>query len=378
MIAKIKKSSAGVKKKEAKVVKKVKKAPKKSIKVEAVPEIKEEPTEAPKKLKGISKRFNVEKPAKKPKIKKEVKAEETPGVAAKTPADVKPLRKGKPNTFGVVQIKCLPHGFFEEQLREFFSQFGAVHRVRVKRSLKTGKSTGVGFVEFRVAEVAEIAAQTMNNYLLMKNILKTKYIPPDKVTPNIMKSRVKVKVIDGQEVVLSSTMARQRKAIEVYNAQPTEEAIKKRQERFEKKLEAKKRKLAEAGISFDVEKVIKRTKKKVTESLPEKKTPEEVAVESEEEEDGEDSAEEVAPPPKKASVAKKASKAKKLKEKPEKFEKLQKKVTKKKKTPELSPPKAAPVAPKKPKKKESVSKENKKGSKVLKMGQKKSKKLVKK
>lgn len=65
MIAKIKKTSLPREKKHKKLEKKLGKKPKPA---EKVPEIKKEPEEKPKKLKGISKRFNVEKPSKKPKI----------------------------------------------------------------------------------------------------------------------------------------------------------------------------------------------------------------------------------------------------------------------------------------------------------------------
>uniref|UniRef100_A0A1L8DHL4 Putative mki67 fha domain-interacting nucleolar phosphoprotein n=1 Tax=Nyssomyia neivai TaxID=330878 RepID=A0A1L8DHL4_9DIPT len=385
MIAKIKKISADSKKKGAKFEKKVSK---KRSKVEKLPEVKEEPKEPPKKLKGISKRFNVEKPAKKQKIKAEIKNENATETSANSSADVKPVRKQK--SFGVVQIKCLPHGFYEEQLRGFFSQFGAVHRVRVKRSLKTGKSTGVGFVEFRVPEVAEIAAETMNNYLLMKNILKTKYIAPDKVTPNIMKNRVKVKMVDGQEIVYSSTMARQQKAIQLYNTPPSVEALKKRQNKFQKKLEAKKRQLAEAGIDFDVDKVLK--KSKVAPQMSPKLLPEESIEASVTKEDtpGQSEVAENSPVSKKSKKVKKikekqekideppkvekVEKAKKI-EKTQKVEKTVKNVTKGKKSSENLPKVAASKVPKK---KEVPKKENKKVQNVLKVAQKKSKKLSKK
>lgn len=35
---------------------------------------------------------------------------------------------------GVVYIGHLPHGFYEEQLRSYFSQFGTVKRVKVARN----------------------------------------------------------------------------------------------------------------------------------------------------------------------------------------------------------------------------------------------------
>lgn len=59
-------------------------------------------------------------------------------------------------------------------MREYFSQFGIVTRVRIARSKRTGKSKGYGFVEFKSAEVAKIVADTMNNYLMFSRLLKCK------------------------------------------------------------------------------------------------------------------------------------------------------------------------------------------------------------
>jgi RNA recognition motif-containing protein len=38
----------------------------------------------------------------------------------------------------VIYIGHIPHGFYEEQMRGFFSQFGIVTRVRLSRSKKVG------------------------------------------------------------------------------------------------------------------------------------------------------------------------------------------------------------------------------------------------
>ncbi|TMW42998.1 hypothetical protein DOY81_011920 [Sarcophaga bullata] len=73
---------------------------------------------------------------------------------------------------GVVFIKHLPHGFFEEQLKKYFSQFGNVTRVRLARSTRTGNSKGYAFVEFEYPEVAQVAAETMDNYLMFKKVVK--------------------------------------------------------------------------------------------------------------------------------------------------------------------------------------------------------------
>jgi len=45
-------------------------------------------------------------------------------------------------------------------------------RVRLARSKKTGNSKGYAFVEFDFKEVAQIAAETMNNYLMFNRLIK--------------------------------------------------------------------------------------------------------------------------------------------------------------------------------------------------------------
>ncbi|KAL5009960.1 hypothetical protein ScPMuIL_012265 [Solemya velum] len=89
---------------------------------------------------------------------------------------------------GVVYLGHIPHGFFEPQMKLFFSQFGKVRRLRLSRSLKTGKSKGYAFVEFQNEEVAKIVADTMNNYLMFEKLLKCQYMPPNEVHPMTFKA----------------------------------------------------------------------------------------------------------------------------------------------------------------------------------------------
>ncbi|TNJ28633.1 putative RNA binding [Giardia muris] len=77
---------------------------------------------------------------------------------------------------GVIFVGHLPLHFAERPLRQFFSQFGKILKVRVSRN-KNQNSRGFGYVMFAEEEVAKIAAQTMNNYLIHGKILKAEYIP---------------------------------------------------------------------------------------------------------------------------------------------------------------------------------------------------------
>lgn len=53
------------------------------------------------------------------------------------------------------------------------------------RSGQTGQSKHYGFIEFESASVAQIVAETMDNYLLMGHILSCKVIPKDEVHPEL-------------------------------------------------------------------------------------------------------------------------------------------------------------------------------------------------
>ncbi|KAH9063954.1 hypothetical protein EDB87DRAFT_1673290 [Lactarius vividus] len=86
---------------------------------------------------------------------------------------------------GVVYLGRIPHGFYENQMRTYFSQFGDISRLRLSRNKKTGRSKHYGFIEFASGPVAQIVAETMDNYLLMGHILTCKVIPKDEVHPEL-------------------------------------------------------------------------------------------------------------------------------------------------------------------------------------------------
>jgi nucleolar protein 15 len=90
-------------------------------------------------------------------------------------------------TPGVMYLARIPHGFYEHELREYFGQFGDITRLRVVRNKKTGASRHRAFIEFADAEVADIAARTMDKYLLFGHILSAKIVPPAQVHPNLFK-----------------------------------------------------------------------------------------------------------------------------------------------------------------------------------------------
>lgn len=82
---------------------------------------------------------------------------------------------------GVVYLGHLPHGFYEKEMRGYFSQFGEITRLRLSRSRKSARSRGYAFIEFASADVAKITAEAMDGYLMFGRALVAKYVSPDRV-----------------------------------------------------------------------------------------------------------------------------------------------------------------------------------------------------
>ncbi|KAH9998816.1 hypothetical protein BJV74DRAFT_794648 [Russula compacta] len=146
---------------------------------------------------------------------------------------------------GVIYLSRIPHGFYEDQMRAYFSQFGEISRLRLSRNKRTGRSKHYGFIEFVSAPVAQIVAETMDNYLLMGHILNCKVIPKDKVHPELwVGANRKWRVVPTYRLVQAQ-----------HNKPRTEMQQRAAERRLMSRQEARKRKLAEAGIVYNFEKV---------------------------------------------------------------------------------------------------------------------------
>jgi len=146
---------------------------------------------------------------------------------------------------GVIYLGRIPHGFYEDQMRAYFSQFGDVTRLRLSRNKKTGRSKHYGFVEFDSEAVARIVAETMSNYLIMGHILQCRLIPKDEVHPSLwVGANKKWRKVPHHRVVRVK-----------HNRPRTEEERRATEGRLLKRQEARKRKLAEAGIEYDFDTV---------------------------------------------------------------------------------------------------------------------------
>ncbi|CAH7668478.1 hypothetical protein PPACK8108_LOCUS2990, partial [Phakopsora pachyrhizi] len=86
---------------------------------------------------------------------------------------------------GVIYLGRIPHGFYENEMKSYFSQFGTVLRLRLSRNRKNGRSKHYGFVEFQHLEVAKIVAETLDNYLLSGRILSCKLLEKDQIHPKL-------------------------------------------------------------------------------------------------------------------------------------------------------------------------------------------------
>ncbi|KAF8767613.1 MKI67 FHA domain-interacting nucleolar phosphoprotein-like [Argiope bruennichi] len=144
---------------------------------------------------------------------------------------------------GVIYVGHIPHGFYETEMKAYFSQFGKILRIRVARSRKTGRPKGFAFIEFKSEEIAKIAAEAMNNYLFFEKLLKCEFIPADKVNPNVFKG--------WKGPLLSSDRNRR-----VHNRPKTSEEKTKSKDRRMKRLKKLQSFLDKKEIDFKVESVL--------------------------------------------------------------------------------------------------------------------------
>ncbi|KAL1838965.1 hypothetical protein VTK73DRAFT_4188 [Phialemonium thermophilum] len=143
---------------------------------------------------------------------------------------------------GVIYVGHIPHGFYEHQMREYFSQFGEVLRLRLSRNKKTGASKHYAFVEFAEAATADIVAKTMDHYMLFGHNLRVRVVPPDEVHPDLWRGanrrfkRVPWNTMAGRQL-----------------EKPAPESTwLKRVGKEERRRRARAQKLAELGYEFEV------------------------------------------------------------------------------------------------------------------------------
>ncbi|TPX64411.1 hypothetical protein SpCBS45565_g05901 [Spizellomyces sp. 'palustris'] len=158
---------------------------------------------------------------------------------------IKRTRKGQDITRtskpGVVYLGRIPHGFYEKEMKAYFSQFGDVKRLRLSRNKKTGKSKHYAFIEFASEDTAKIVAETMDNYLLFNHLLRCKFLPEDRIHPETWKGAdKKFKVIPRAKL--------QR---EKHNKPPSKETHDRQVKSLLEKESNKRARLQTLGIDYD-------------------------------------------------------------------------------------------------------------------------------
>ncbi|KAG8940592.1 hypothetical protein FRC00_012940, partial [Tulasnella sp. 408] len=175
----------------------------------------------------------------------EIQAEALPTIAKDDQTVKRRLDQAKRNPAteqGVIYLGHIPHGFYEDEMRGFFTQFGDITRLRLSRSPKTGRSRGYAFIEFASKSVADIVADVMNNYLLFGRLLVCKIVPPEDVHPNMWLGANKKWRQPTQNHKARRTQNKPRDEVEQARA---EKRLLKRQEERAKKLK-------EMGIDYDI------------------------------------------------------------------------------------------------------------------------------
>eukprot|EP01041_Mallomonas_annulata_P002330 gene2330-4534_t len=116
--------------------------------------------------------------------KKKMRSEVSANISLKKPSKGTSLVKKSEATIddsAVVYIGHIPHGFYEKQMRRFFSQFGDVVKLKLYRSKKTGNSKGYAFVQFESNDIAKVVSEAMNGYFLFDRKLVSNVIPVSKI-----------------------------------------------------------------------------------------------------------------------------------------------------------------------------------------------------
>jgi nucleolar protein 15 len=144
-------------------------------------------------------------------------------------------------TPGTVYIGGIPKGFYKEQVREYFTQFGTVLKVRLARSKKTGGHKGYGYVQFASEDVAKIASEAMDNYLMFDKMLKCKVVKEEDLHPSIWKNAHKKFVFCN----------RGKRTIKMQNKERSLIEKKKNRRHILCKERARRRKLKDLGINYD-------------------------------------------------------------------------------------------------------------------------------
>jgi len=143
---------------------------------------------------------------------------------------------------GVIYVGRIPHGFYEAEMKKYFTQFGDITRLRLSRNKKTGKSKHYGFIEFAHHNVAKVAAETMNNYLLFGHLLKVHLVEAPNIHEDLLEgANMKYKVIPWKKIGQNKN-----------DAARSKEKWDTLSQKWSKKRALKQKQLSDKGIDFDL------------------------------------------------------------------------------------------------------------------------------
>uniref|UniRef100_A0A6I8PF32 RRM domain-containing protein n=1 Tax=Ornithorhynchus anatinus TaxID=9258 RepID=A0A6I8PF32_ORNAN len=165
-------------------------------------------------------------------------------------------RKHQQLTPGVIYLGHIPRELSESQLRKYFTQFGTVTNLKLSRSKKTGNSKGYAFMEFESEDVAQIVAETMNNYLFCERLLKCHVVPRGKIHKELFKGSNRPFAKPSYPEVAR------------YNKKRTDKQKLKMKMRLESKEKKLRKRLAEKGIDYDFPGLVSKKKVKVSRADP--------------------------------------------------------------------------------------------------------------
>ena len=142
---------------------------------------------------------------------------------------------------GIIYLGHIPHGFYENQMQGFFSQFGPVKNLHLSRSKRSGKSRGYAFIQFESVAVAKIVQQSMDKYILCDKLLVCQLVAPENVHERMF--RKSKKTFQKSDWIKKHGL--------VHNKERTEEEQISRNERAIQRQEEQLKKLKESGIDYE-------------------------------------------------------------------------------------------------------------------------------
>ena len=147
----------------------------------------------------------------------------------------------KPKKTCAIYVGHLPWGFDEKALYKYFTQFGNITRLYCPRSLQSGRMKGYGFIEFNDEQTAEIAAKTMNNYILFDRILTCNVIDEKNKYDKIFKNAKKKFEFNDKY----------KKLLDKQDKEQSKEEIKKKINLLLEREEIKRKKMKDEGLNIN-------------------------------------------------------------------------------------------------------------------------------